>query len=43
MNEAGASIPSHCRVLVVGGGAVGTSVAYHLAAPYDPKGEKILR
>jgi len=27
-----ASLPSHARVVVVGGGVIGTSVAYHLAA-----------
>jgi glycine cleavage system aminomethyltransferase T/glycine/D-amino acid oxidase-like deaminating enzyme len=27
-----ASVPSHARVVVVGGGIIGTSVAYHLAA-----------
>lgn len=28
----GMSLPSHARVVVVGGGVIGTSVAYHLAA-----------
>ncbi|MBS0614511.1 MAG: FAD-dependent oxidoreductase, partial [Proteobacteria bacterium] len=26
------SLPSHARVVVVGGGIIGSSVAYHLAA-----------
>src|SRR5215475_11697893 len=30
--EKSASLPSHARVVVVGGGVIGTSVAYHLAA-----------
>ena len=25
------SLPSHARVVVIGGGVIGTSVAYHLA------------
>jgi 4-methylaminobutanoate oxidase (formaldehyde-forming) len=27
-----AIIPSHARVVIVGGGIIGTSVAYHLAS-----------
>jgi len=30
-NSSPASIPAHARVVVVGGGVIGTSVAYHLA------------
>jgi 4-methylaminobutanoate oxidase (formaldehyde-forming) len=30
--ESSASVPGHARVVVVGGGIIGTSVAYHLAA-----------
>ena len=30
-NSTPASIPAHARVVVVGGGVIGTSVAYHLA------------
>ena len=31
LNAVPMSLPSHARAVVVGGGVIGTSVAYHLA------------